>query len=594
MTTSEIFVKILEDQGIEYCFALPGEENLYFLEALRKSKIKVIVTRHEQAAAFMAATYGRLTGKPGFCLATLGPGALNLVTGVAYAQLGGMPLIAVTGQKKLLTNQQAQFQMVDVVGVMKPITKWTTSVTSVGAVSRAAYHAVTLAHDERPGAVHVEIPEDIAAMEHESFLLHHLPEPLRRPVADEKAIRLAADIIKSAKRPLIIVSSGGTRKLVTKQLKNLIELTGLYVIGTQWGKGIIPDDHPQSLFATGMHRRDYVNCAIDYADLIITVGYNVNEHPPSVWNRNRDKKFLHIDFKPAEPDEYYIPQFQVVGDISHTLWALQKYFGGGATAIGRDALLGRLSPASTNGTLSTEPRKTPAPGVSTDDWKFDTSYYRELRKMLLNKYEEKTDVDAFPLIPQRIVRDVRTVMGREDIVTLDNGVYKLWFARQYQAFAPNTLLLDNALATMGAGLPSAMAAKLLNPDKKVLAVCGDGGFMMNSQELITCVKENIPVVTLILNDNAYGFIEWEQKSFNLPDFGMKLQNPNFVQYAESYGALGLRVTSADDLVPKLETAFASGRPAIVECPIDYAQNFKVFDEELKDLKCEVPLHVETP
>ncbi len=549
MTTSDIFVKILEQHGIEYCFALPGEENLDFLEALRKSKIKLIVTRHEQAAAFMAATYGRLTGRPGLCVATLGPGALNLVTGIAYAQLGGMPMIAVTGQKAVLDNWQAKFQIVDIIGVMKPITKWATSVTTARAIGQVALHAINTAHEERPGAVHVEIPEDIAGMELDGVEMYDNSSlPTRRPVADPKAITIAVDLIKDAKRPIIIVSSGGNRKLVTKQLKNLVDTTSLYVIGTQLGKGVLPDDDSHSLFAVGMHRKDYVNCAIDYADLIITVGYNINEHPPFVWNKNKDKKILHIDFQRVEPDEYYQPTFQVVGDISNTLWALQ------------DQLKGAT---------------------------FETEYYRKLRETLMAKHEEKTDSTAFPLIPQRIVHDVREIMGREDIVTLDNGIYKLWFARQYHTFAPNTLLLDNTLATMGAGLPSAMAAKLLYPDKKVLAVCGDGGFMMNSQEMITCVKENIPVVVLILNDNAYGFIEWKQKNMNLPDFGMKLQNPDFVKYAESYGALGLRVESADDLKIKLKTAFDSGRPAIVECPIDYAENITVFNEELKNLSCEI-------
>lgn len=550
MTSSDIFVKILEHYGIEYCFSVPGEENLDFLEALRKSNIKLIVTRHEQAAAFMAATYGRLTGRPGLCLATLGPGTLNLVTGVAYAQLGGMPMIAITGQKAVTDNWQAQFQIVDVVNVMKPITKWATSVTTPRSMSRVAFHAMNIASEERPGAVHVEIPEDIAGMEHESGMLNTDRFPLvnRRPVPDEKAVRLAADMIRNAKKPIIIVSSGGNRKLVTKQLKNLVNLTGLYVIGTQLGKGVLPDDDPHSLFSLGMHRRDYVNCAIDYADLIITIGYNVNEHPPFVWNKNKDKPILHIDFQKAEPDEYYIPAMQVVGDVSYTLWALQA----------------------------------PLAGAS-----FETEYYKKLRERMEQKHAEKTESLAYPLIPQRIVQDVRSVMGREDIVTLDNGIYKLWFARQYRTFAPNTLLLDNTLATMGAGLPSAMMAKMLYPNKKVLAVCGDGGFMMNSQEMITAVKENIPVVVLILNDNAYGFIEWKQKNMNLPEFGMKLQNPDFVKYAESYGALGLRVESASDLVPKLNLAFGSGRPSIIECPIDYSENFSVLNEELEHLICEV-------
>lgn len=552
MTTSDIFVKILEHYGVEYCFSVPGEENLDFLEALRKSKIKLIVTRHEQAAAFMAATYGRLTGRPGLCLATLGPGALNLVTGVAYAQLGGMPMIAITGQKALTDNWQGQFQIVDVVNVMKPITKWATSVTTPRVMSRVAFHALNIATEERPGAVHVEIPEDIAGMNYnadtvETQLIASLQRN-RRPVPDDKAIRIASEMIKAAKKPIIIVSSGGNRKLVTKQLKNLVDLTGLYVIGTQLGKGVLPDDDQHSLFSVGMHRKDYVNCAIDYADLIITIGYNVNEHPPFVWNKNKDKQILHIDFQKAEPDEFYIPTFQLVGDVSNALWALQSHL---------------------------------------SEVKFETDYYKKLREKLVQKYAEKSDSLLFPLIPQRIVRDVRSVMGREDIVTLDNGIYKLWFARQYQTFAPNTLLLDNTLATMGAGLPSAISAKLLYPNKKVLAVCGDGGFMMNSQEMITAVKENIPVVVLILNDNAYGFIEWKQKNMNLPDFGMKLQNPDFVKYAESYGALGLRVESAGDLISKLTAAFDSGRPAIVECLIDYAENYTVLNGELNGLTCDM-------
>ena len=538
-------MKILENKGVEYCFALPGEENLDFLEAIRKSKIKLIVTRHEQAAAFMAATYGRLTGRPGLCLATLGPGALNLVTGVAYAQLGGMPLIAITGQKALLDNWQAKFQIVDVVGVMKPITKLTTTVSNPRYMSKIAHHAFNVAHDERPGAVHVEIPEDIAGAAFEENQNGYDVLPNRRTVPDEKALRLAADIIKEAKRPIIVVSGGGNRKLVTKQLRNLVNLTNIFVIGTQLGKGVLPDDDPHSLFSFGMHRRDYVHEAIDASDLIITVGYNTNEHPPYIWNKKKNKKILHIDFTQVEPDEFYIPTFQVAGDISFTLWSLQYYL---------------------------------------RDTRFDTSIFAALRQKLLTKHEEKSNSAAFPLIPQRIVSDIRAVMGREDIVALDNGIYKLWFARQYHTYAPNTLLLDNTLATMGAGLPSAMAAKLLYPAKRVLAVCGDGGFMINSQELITCVKENINVVVLIVNDNSYGFIEWKQNNMKLPPFGMKLANPDFVQYAESYGCLGLRVTSADDLKTKLTAAFASGRPTIIDCPIDYAENVRVFNEELHHLQ----------
>lgn len=540
MTVSDIFVRALEAHGIECVFALPGEENLHFLEAIRKSKLKLVVTRHEQAAAFMAATYGRLTGRPGVCLSTLGPGAMNLVNGVAYAQLGGMPLIAVTGQKALHNNWQGQFQIVDVVGVMRPITKWATAVidpTTIGDVTR---RALELARAERPGAVHLEIAEDIAGLaatsarvEGAAVVIRNEPEPA--------VILEAARLIKNARHPIVIVSSGGNRQRPVDELKKFIEATGLYAIATQLGKGVLPEDHPQSLFSLGLHRRDYVNAAIDASDVIITAGYAINEHPPALWNRGKDKKILHLAGSPASSDEYYQPAVQVVGDLAPTLTAL-------TTALA---------------------------GV-----RFSLPDCAALREKLALKYQEKIAAAVYPLLPQRIVADIRSVMGRKDIVTLDNGIYKLWFARQYQTLAPNTLLLDNTLATMGAGLPSAMAAKLLYPHQRVLAVCGDGGFMMNSQELATGIKENIPVVVLVLNDNAYGFIEWKQRNMKLRDFGMKLYNPDFVKYAESYGALGLRVESAADLIPKLQTAFVSGRLTLIECPIDYSENYRVFNEEL--------------
>lgn len=543
MTASDIFVKILEQYGIEYCFALPGEENLHFLEALRKSKIKLIVTRHEQAAAFMAATYGRLTGKPGFCLSTLGPGAMNLVNGVAYAQLGGMPLIAVTGQKARYNNWQAKFQIIDTVGVMRPITKLAFTITSPEEMAEAVQRAMAVATTERPGAVHIEIPEDIAGDNvAEMAAVEKIIYPPDAP--DQQKILEATELIKSAQRPLIIVSSGGNRNHITDELCQFVETTGIFVVGTQLGKGALPDDNPHSLFSFGMHRRDYVHRAIDVSDLIITIGYSLYEHPPAVWNRKKDKKILHLDYTAAEVDEFYHPVDQVIGNVKTTLQKLAENLRGHT---------------------------------------FDTSACGAIRELLIAKYAEKGKSPVYPLIPQRIVADVRSVMDHEDIVTLDNGIYKLWFARQYQTYAPNTILLDNTLATMGAGLPSAMAAKLLYPNKKVLAVVGDGGFMMNSQELVTCIKENIPVVTLILNDNAFGFIEWKQKNMGLPEHAMKLTNPDFVKYAESYGVLGLRVESADDLIPKLKTAFESGRPTVIECPIDYSENTKVFNEELKTL-----------
>ncbi len=544
MNVSEVMVKILENYGIEYCFGLPGEENLDFLEALRTSKIKLFVTRHEQAAAFMAATYGRLTGKPGLCLSTLGPGAMNLVNGIAYADLGGMPLIAITGQKAHRNNWQGHFQLVDTVGVMKPITKSARTITSPELAAPLTHEAILTAISERPGPVHLELPEDVA--KEEVFHAERLTAALTvsKPVADTRSLAAAANLIAAAKRPVIILGSGANQKRVGTEVSALAHSLDIPVISAQLGKGVVADDDSHFIWSLGIQRRDYISPLIEGADLLITVGYFTNEHPPSLWNKQQDKKIIHINGSLPQLDGHYLPTITLMGDLAASLTALSE--------------------------LTT--------GV-----KCESAYWKEQKTFLTQKRQEKSDLDSFPLAPPRIVAEVRQVMDRDDIVTLDNGIYKMWFARHYPTYEPLTFLFDHSLATMGAGLPSAMAAKLLYPAKKVLAVCGDGGFMMNSQELITCIKEGLPVVILILNDNAFGFIEWKQRGQQLPDFGMKLENPDFVKYAESYGALGLRVTSAADLGSKLQEAFASGRPTIVECPIDYSENYRVFNEELRKL-----------
>ena len=551
MKASDLFVKALEEEGVEYVFALPGEENLDLLESLRKSKIKVVVTRHEQAAAFMAATYGRLTGKAGVCLSTLGPGALNLMTGIAYAQLGGMPLIAITGQKGVRENLQAKFQLIDVVSIMKPITKMAGSIIQPRNIPAIVRESFKVAEAERPGAVHIELPEDIAGEDvHEHFSKPVESVKVRRPGPDEKAIDHAVEMLQKAKRPIIIVSGGGNRKLISKQLMNFVNATGIYVTHTQLGKGVFPDDDEHSLFTIGIHKQDYVHCGIEKADLVIKVGYDVVEYPPSVWNKQRDKKILHIDFNPARVDTYYAPSLEVVGDISNILW-----------------------------TLSERMKK--------EKPKYDASYFKKLREFLVEKFKEKINDDSFPIKPQRIVADIRKVMGREDIICLDNGIYKLWVSRNYPAYEPNTVLLDNALATMGAGMPSAMAAKLVFPGKKVLAVVGDGGFMMNSQELETAVRMKQNVVVLILNDNAYGFIKWKQEQEGFPVFAMDYGNPDFKKYAEAYGAVGIDIKSAKELAPALEKAFREKGPVLINCPIDYSENEEVLSKELSQIVCPV-------
>ena len=532
MKASDLFVRCLEEEGVEYVFGLPGEENLDLLESLRTSSIQLIVTRHEQHAAFMAATYGRLTGRAGVCLSTLGPGATNLVTGIAQAQLGGMPLVAITGQKAIKNNWQGTFQLIDVVGTLQPLTKWNDTVVSGRTIPRLVRHAFKVAENERPGAVHLELPEDVAGEEVKRCRPQRRVQ-LRRPVPDDKAIDQAVTMIRQSRTPILLVSAGANRKRIGKQLRLFAEATEIPVVSTQMGKGVLPDDHPQSLFSLGIHSKDYVHAAIEVADLIITVGYTIVEYPPAVWNEDLEKQILHIDFRQAEPDEYYSPDLEVIGDVSYALWAIRE---------------------------------------GLDHATFCDARLKRLRGFIDEKLHRQAADATFPPGPQRVVREVREFMGRDDIVCLDNGLYKLWFARMYETYAENTLLVDNALATMGAGLASAMAARLVHPERTVLAVCGDGGFMMNSQDLETAVRLHQDLIVLVLRDDAYGFIRWKQQDMGFEDFGMDFGNPDFVRYAEAYGARGLRVEAVDQLEVRLREAKASGGVVLIDCPIDYSVN----------------------
>lgn len=553
MKASDLFVRCLEEEGVKHIFSVPGEENLDLVESLRTSSIELVVTRHEQHAAFMAATYGRLTGRAGVCLATLGPGATNLLTGVAHAQLCGAPLVAITGQKPLENNWQGNFQIVDVVGTFRPVTKWNRTIVSPETIPRFVRHAFKVAEDERPGACHLELPEDVAGEATEES--SPLPRVrLRRPVADDKAIDRAVELIRSAKRPLVLLSAGANRKRVTKQLVQLLEKLQIYAVSTQMGKGVLSDAHPQSLFCLGIHKRDYVHAAIEAADLLVTVGYSIVEYPPAVWNERRDKRILHIDFSLAEPDRFYSPDVEVIGDISHSLWAIHS----------------RMS----------------------DEDRLDGTVMARLREEIAERLHLAPVERSFPPKPQCVVSEVRQVMDDHDIICLDNGIYKLWFARLYPTYADNTVLLDNALATMGAGLASAMAAKMVHPDRKVLAIVGDGGFMMNSQDLETAVRLRQELVVLILRDDAYGFIRWKQEGMRFPEFGMRFGNPDFVKYAEAYGAAGIRVGEGDRLADVLNDAFSRRGPVVVDCPIDYSENAKLSTDlygEVEDL-----LHREDP
>lgn len=545
MNTAQLLVRALEHEGVTHIFGIPGEENLDFLEALRTSSIELVLTRHEQAAGFMAATYGRLTGKVGVCLSTLGPGATNLVTAAAYAQLGAMPLLMITGQKPIKKSKQGHFQIIDVVEMMRPITKMAKQITSGAQVAGLVREAVKTAEEERPGAVHLELPEDIAAEEvTETFLFPR--DKVRRPVPDEKAIHLAVRRLEKARHPLILVGAGANRKQVRNMLIAFLEKTRIPYFDTQMGKGLDGSVHDLHIGTAALSAGDYLHCALDKADLILNIGHDVIEKPPFLM-RDGGPDVIHLNFSPAKVDSVYFPQLEVVGDISNALWQL---------------------------TQATTPQ---------EHWDF--SYFHRVKVAAEAQMREKTTDPAFPLLPQRLVADTRSVMPEDSIVCLDNGMYKLWFARQYPCYGHNTLLLDNALATMGAGLPSAMAAKIVHPDKPVIAVCGDGGFMMNSQELETAVRLGLHLTVVVLRDNGYGMIRWKQEGLEMPDYGLGFGNPDFVAYAQSYGAQGHRVTDAESYATILQHTLRTPGVHLIDVPVDYSENVRVLTRELAEKTC---------
>ncbi len=542
---SDLMVRALENEGVEYIFGVPGEENLDFLESLRESSIRLILTRHEQAAGFMAATYGRLTGKAGVCLATLGPGATNFVTAAAYAQLGAMPMMMITGQKPIKRSKQGRFQIVDVVAMMKPITKFAKQIVNGQTIPSIVREAFRLAEEERPGAVHLELPEDIAAEEVENGPLFAPASP-RCPVPSEKAIDEAVAMIRAAKHPLLLVGAGANRKRIITALEAFIEATGIPYFNTQMGKGVIGGYHSHYIGTAALSEGDYLHCAIDKADLVINAGHDVVEKPP-FFMEHGGKKVIHVNFSPAAVDDVYFPQLELIGNVAYSFQRLAQDLG----------------------TTS----------------RHDFSYFMRVRDEVLAHIAEGADDQRFPLIPQRIVADVRGVMPADGIIALDNGMYKIWFARNYLTKQPNTVLLDNALATMGAGLPSAMMAALMYPGRRVMAVCGDGGFMMNSQELETAVRLDLDLVVLILRDDAYGMIRWKQAVDGLPDWGLEFGNPDFVKYAESYGAHGHRVEATEEFTSVLEGSFKAGGVHVVEAPVDYSENKRVLIDELSARAC---------
>jgi acetolactate synthase I/II/III large subunit len=543
MKGSDILVAALKNEGVDRIFGVPGEENLDVVESLRRASVDLVVTRHEQPAAFMAATYGRLTGKPGVALSTLGPGALNLATGAAYAYLGGMPMVLITGQKAMRQVRQARFQVVDVVAAMRPLTKQSQRITSAASIPTLVRDAFRVAAEERPGPVHLELPEDIAAEQINEAPLVPV-HAIDLPVPSDIAITHAAALIQSARRPLLMFGAGANRPHLAAALAEFVRRVRLPFFNTQMGKGAVGGASDLYLGTAALSDRDYVHRAIDRADLVIAIGHETVEKPPFLMEAG-EPRVVHVGFTPATVEQVYFPQAEVIGDIAKGL------------ALLADRLEGKLKVDS--------------------DW-------IALRSEILEHITDRAAEDRFPLTPQRIVHDVRLVMPPDGIVSLDNGMYKIWFARNYRTDVANTLLLDNALATMGAGLPSGMMAALLYPERRVLTVAGDGGFMMNSQELETALRLRLNLVVLIIEDHAYGMIRWKQVIDGFPDWGLGFNNPDFVAYAASYGATGRRISAAAELVPALQQAFAAGGVHLIAVPVDYSENFRVLVDELKHMQ----------
>ena len=534
-----MFIACLEEEGVEYIFGVPGEENLDFLDSLSRSKkIKLILTRHEQGAGFMAATYGRHTGKAGVCLATLGPGATNLVTAGAYATLGGMPMMMITGQKPIKKSKQGRFQILDVVAMMGPITKYTHQMAASDNIPSRVREAFRLAEEEKPGAVHIELTEYIA--DEQTDALPIKPSVSRRPSADPKAVRAAVEALENAKSPVLVIGAGANRTMTGRMLLQFIEKTGIPFLTTQLGKGVIDERHPKFLGCAALSAGDFVHRAVEASDCIVNVGHDVIEKPP-FFMKPGGAQVIHISSKTAEVDPVYFPGIEVIGDIANAIWQMKEDI------------------------------------VPSGSW--NCGHMLDYRKAEVEHTASLSGDTRFPIFPPHAVQQVRDVMPDDGIICLDNGVYKIWFARGYTAHRPNTVLLDNALATMGAGLPSAM----VYPDRKVMAICGDGGFMMNSQEMETAVRLGLNITVLILRDDSYGMIRWKQANMGFADWGLTYGNPDFVKYADSYGANGHRVESSAHLTELLKYCRDTPGVHLIDCPVDYSENDRILNAQIKEL-----------
>jgi acetolactate synthase-1/2/3 large subunit len=559
---ARLLVECLTEEGVDYVFSVPGEETLDILEALGEAADdeaggdgdrrapRHITTRHEQGAAFMADVHGRLTGRAAIALATLGPGATNLVTGVADAFLDRAPMVALTGQASSVKLHKEAHQVVDIVRMFEPVTKWNTRVERVEAIPEIARKAFRVATLEKPGPTHVEIPEDLAAAEVPERLKPLVPGRTYFPEPTDEAIGHAADLIASSERPLILAGNGVLRRRAAPELRAFARGLHVPVAVTFMGKGAIDDRSHLSLMAVGIQARDHVLSGFDRADLVICVGYDLVEYAPGRWNPDGRKRIVHIDTQPAEVDAEYQPEVELIGDIEGSL----------------RRLLAAVEPRGISGRDAGERHAAR-----------ETLVHADLRTALLEELAGSANCpdDAQRVTPQRAIADLREALGPEDIVVSDVGAHKVWVARLYQAYEPNTVIISNGLAAMGISVPGAIAAKLVHPDRKVVALCGDGGFLMNSQELETATRIGADITVVVWRDDGYGLIDWKQRNeFGRP-FGVEFGNPDFVAYGESFGIRGFRPSTAGDLLPCLRAALDVDGPSLVEVPIDYRENLRL-------------------
>ncbi len=545
MKASDLFIKCLEEEGVERIFGVPGEENADFMISLKKSKkIEFVLCRHEQAAAFMADVYGRLTGKAGVCLSTLGPGVTNLMTGLADANMDRSPVVAIIGQGSTTRLHKESHQIMDSISMVYPISKWAQTILSPGNITEVIRKAFKVAETEKPGVTVIEFPEDIAKENINDKPIK--PILTRRPAADNRAIEAALDLILASKNPIILAGNGTIRKRASNRLRVLVENLGIGVINTFMGKGSISFKDKHSLFTIGLGSGDYNNLAIDESDLVIAIGYDLVEYSPSAWNRieGGKKKTIHIDYTPAEVDRDYLPNVEIISDLAGALYQLNK------------ALINKV-----------KKNKIPL---------FDIKSREKARTRMLNHLNKNNEDDAFPMKPQRILSDVRKIMNKDDILLSDVGAHKMWVAREYNCIEPNTCLISNGFCTMGFALPGSIGAKMVFPNKKVLSINGDAGFLMNVQDLETAVRKKINVVAIVWLDGEYGLIKWKQQvNFDGEHSDLKFQNPNFTDLAKSFGMWGKEIRSADELIPSLSEAFKQKGPAIIGIPVDYSENMKL-------------------